>query len=153
MVLVDHRAERGIRARVVDEDVEAAEPLERELNARRRGFLVGRVGAVTHGTLTAQRGGRKLRGLLRAARQHDARPRLGERLRDREANAPRRAGDDRRPVRELAVHDEATSGAGLEPSVAGVVTTCCQRRSSRWAIVRLCTSSGPSARRITRWAA
>jgi hypothetical protein len=115
--------------------------------------LVGRVGAVPHGALAAQGGGGQLRGLLRTARQDDVRPGVQERLGDGQADAARGTRDDRCPVRELAVHDEATSGAGLVPLVAGVATTCCHRRSSRWAIVRLCTSSGPSARRNVRWSA
>ena len=48
-------------------------------------------------------------------------------------------------------HSTPTLAAGLAWPVGAGAAGCSHLRSSRWAIVRLCTSSGPSARRIVRW--
>lgn len=87
MVLGDHRPEGGVGARVVDENVDAAEPVEGQLDAAPSLVLLHRVRTDTDGSPGNHRGGR-VSGFLLPGGQHDVRASGGEGLRGRQADAP-----------------------------------------------------------------
>ena len=100
MVLVNQRAERGVGSGVVDQDVQAAEPLHRQLDAALRRLLVDGVGG--HADRVAGDLSRGcVRRLLLAGGQYHIGAGCGEPLRDREADAARGAGDDRGAAGEM----------------------------------------------------
>ena len=94
VVLVDHRAERGVGAGVVDQDVDAAEALAGEFDAAAGGVLVGRVGTDADGLAGDLRRG-LFRRFLCAGGKDDVGAIGRELLCDRQPDSARASGDDR----------------------------------------------------------
>lgn len=78
-------------------------------------------------------------GLLGTGGENDIGAQIVQRLGDGQADAPGCAGDNRRLACEVETFHFFLFHSGA------------MRRISTWAIVRLCTSSGPSASRNVRW--
>ncbi len=87
MVLLDQRTVGRVGSRVVDQDVHAAEALEREVDAPSRGLLIDRVSADAHRPLTHLSGG-GVGGLLLARGEHHVGARAGETLCDGQPDTP-----------------------------------------------------------------
>src|SRR5690606_417891 len=103
VLLLHERAERGVGAGVVDEDVDATEQLEGLLQAGAGRLLVGHVGADADRALADLGGGRLRVGLL-AGGEDDVGALVAQRLGDGEADSSRRSGDDGRAALQSEVH-------------------------------------------------
>lgn len=94
MILLDQRTVRRVGAGVIDQDVDAAEALERQVDTASGGVLVDSVGGhADHAT--AHLFGRGVGAFLLAGGEHDIRAGSGQPLRDGQPYASRGTGDDR----------------------------------------------------------
>src|SRR5690606_32483797 len=106
---LDHRPVRRVDPRVVDQEVQPAERLDRLRD--RLVLVVGVVGRTgrEHGVVRAELGHRGLEGLGLARRDDDLGAVVDETLRDTETDAARRARDDRELAVEAACSHERRS--------------------------------------------